>query len=50
MDGMNCFPELPPDDPRSHSLLLRAELFIFLPWPPKAADSATIDPWKFHAR
>jgi hypothetical protein len=44
VDGMNC-PHLPPDDPQSHSLLLERGLFrIFLPWPPKAADGAAIDP------
>ncbi len=44
VDGMNC-PNLPPDDPRSHSLLLNRGLFrIFLPWPPKAADGSTIEP------
>jgi hypothetical protein len=44
VDGMNC-PHLPAGDPRSHSLLLeRGLLRIFLPWPPKAADGAAIDP------
>lgn len=44
VDGMNC-PNLPPDDPRSHSLLLERGLFrIFLPWPPKAADGTPIEP------
>lgn len=44
IDGMNC-PDLPPEDPASHSLLLERGLFrIFLPWPPKAADGSTIDP------
>ena len=44
VDGMNC-PHLPPDDPKSHSLLLDRGLFrIFLPWPPKAADGTRIDP------
>jgi hypothetical protein len=44
VDGMNC-PHLPPDDPRSHSLLLDRGLFrIFLPWPPKAADGRNIEP------
>jgi hypothetical protein len=43
-DGMNC-PSLPPDDPRSHSLLLERGLIrISLPWPPKRADGTTIDP------
>src|SRR5687767_10752675 len=33
VDGMNC-PDLPPEDPKSHSLLLDRGLFrIFLPWP-----------------
>ena len=44
VDGMNC-PDLPVDDPKSHSLLLERGLFrIFLPWPPKAADGTRIDP------
>jgi hypothetical protein len=44
VDGANC-PDLPPDDPQSHSLLLDRGLFrIFLPWPPKAADGSRIDP------
>jgi hypothetical protein len=44
VDGMNC-PDLPPDDPKSHSLLLNRGLFrIFLPWPPKAADGSPIEP------
>ena len=44
VDGMNC-PHLPREDPRSHSLLLERGLFrIFLPWPPKAADGAPIEP------
>jgi hypothetical protein len=44
VDGMNC-PDLPQDDPKSHSLLLERGLFrIFLPWPPKAADGTPIDP------
>jgi hypothetical protein len=41
---MNC-PGLPPDDPRSHSLLLERGLFrIALPWPPVRADGSPIDP------
>jgi len=41
IDGSNC-PNLPQDDPKSHSLLLERGLFrIFLPWPPKAADGIT---------
>ncbi|HET7811716.1 MAG TPA: hypothetical protein VFL16_14190 [Steroidobacteraceae bacterium] len=44
VDGMDC-PNLPPDDPKSHSLLLERGLFrIFLPWPPKAADGSDLDP------
>jgi hypothetical protein len=44
VDGMNC-PHLPPEDPRSHSLLLDRGLFrIFLPWPPRAADGSSIEP------
>jgi hypothetical protein len=44
VDGMDC-PHLPPQDPRSHSLLLERGLFrIFLPWPPKAADGSAIRP------
>jgi hypothetical protein len=44
VDGANC-PDLPPADPKSHSLLLERGLFrIFLPWPPKAADGSRIDP------
>jgi hypothetical protein len=44
VDGMNC-PNLPPGDPRSHSLLLNRGLFrIALPWPPKAADGSPIEP------
>jgi hypothetical protein len=44
VDGMNC-PDLPPADPRSHSLLLERGLFrIALPWPPKRADGTPIEP------
>ncbi|HVY81345.1 MAG TPA: hypothetical protein VG994_10225 [Steroidobacteraceae bacterium] len=44
VDGMNC-PNLPPEDPRSHSLLLERGLFrIALPWPPKRPDGTPIDP------
>ena len=44
VDGKNC-PDLPQDDPASHSLLLKRGLFrIFLPWPPRAADGKAIDP------
>src|SRR3954468_3551302 len=44
VDGMNC-PNLPPDDPRSHSLLLERGLVrVSLPWPPRRADGTVIDP------
>jgi hypothetical protein len=44
VDGMNC-PNLPPLDPKSHSLLLERGLFrISLPWPPRRADGTPIDP------
>jgi hypothetical protein len=44
VDGTNC-PHLPPDDPKSHSLLLERGLFrIFLPWPPRSADGSRIEP------
>jgi len=44
IDGMNC-PNLPPDDPRSHSQLLERGLFrIALPWPPQRPDGTRIDP------
>jgi hypothetical protein len=44
VDGMNC-PNLPPDDSRSHSLLLDRGLFrVALPWPPLRADGTRIDP------
>ncbi|MEO8255886.1 MAG: hypothetical protein ABI868_00935 [Acidobacteriota bacterium] len=44
VDGMNC-PNLPPDDPRSHSLLIERGLFrIALPWPPQRPDGTRIDP------
>jgi hypothetical protein len=44
VDGMNC-PNLPADDPRSHSLLLERGLFrLALPWPPKRMDGTRIDP------
>ena len=44
VDGMNC-PNLPPDDPRSHSLLLERGLIrVSLPWPPARADGSRIDP------
>lgn len=44
VDGSNC-PHLPQELERSHSLLLERGLVrIFLPWPPKAADGAPIEP------
>ena len=44
VDGMNC-PNLPPDDPRSHSLLLERGLIrVSLPWPPTRPDGTRIDP------
>jgi hypothetical protein len=44
VDGMNC-PHLPPDDPRSHSLLLERGLIrVALPWPPRNPDGTRIDP------
>jgi hypothetical protein len=44
VDGMNC-PNLPPGDPRSHSLLLERGLIrVALPWPPRRADGTRIDP------
>lgn len=44
VDGMNC-PNLPPDDPRSHSLLLERGLVrVALPWPPRNPDGTPIDP------
>jgi hypothetical protein len=44
VDGSNC-PSLPQGDPASHSLLLNKGLFrIFLPWPPRAADSTPMTP------
>ena len=44
VDGMNC-PHLPPDDPRSHSLLLERGLIrVALPWPPMNPDGTRIDP------
>ena len=43
-DGMNC-PHLPPEDPRSHSLLLERGLIrVSLPWPPRNADGTGIAP------
>ncbi len=44
IDGQNC-PNLPADDPASHSLLLNRGLIrVFLPWPAKGADGKPIDP------
>lgn len=44
VDGMNC-PNLPADDPRSHSQLLeRGLLRIALPWPPQRPDGTRVDP------
>jgi hypothetical protein len=44
VDGMNC-PNLPPDDPRSHSLLLERGLVrVSLPWPPRRTDGTPITP------
>jgi hypothetical protein len=44
VDGMNC-PNLPPADPRSHSLLLERGLIrVSLPWPPSRPDGTRIEP------
>ena len=44
IDGSNC-PNLPQQDPASHSLLLKRGLVrVAMPWPPKAADGSAIDP------
>jgi hypothetical protein len=44
IDGSNC-PDLPQDDPKSHSLLLDRGLFrISLPWPPKTPDGTRFSP------
>ena len=44
IDGMNC-PDLPADDPRSHSLLLERGLFrVFMPWPPVRDDGTKVEP------
>jgi hypothetical protein len=44
IDGSNC-PNLPQDDPASHSLLLTRGLFrVALPWPPQSAAGAPIEP------
>ncbi|AKH41959.1 hypothetical protein FHS61_002508 [Altererythrobacter atlanticus] len=44
VDGSNC-PNLPQDDPGSHSLLLEKGLFrIARPWPPRADDGTAIEP------
>lgn len=44
IDGMNC-PDLPPGDPKSHSLLLERGLFrVFMPWPPVRDDGRPVEP------
>jgi hypothetical protein len=44
VDGMNC-PDLPPGDPKSHSLLLERGLVrVFLPWPPQRDDGTRVEP------
>jgi hypothetical protein len=44
VDGANC-PDLAPFDKKSHSLLLDRGLFrMTLPWPPKSADGAIVNP------
>ena len=44
IDGKNC-PNLPQDDPASHSLLLNRGLIrVFLPWPPLNADGTRVAP------
>jgi len=44
IDGQNC-PNLPPEDPASHSLLLKRGLIrVFLPWPPRAPSGEPIEP------
>lgn len=44
IDGSNC-PDLPQQDPESHSLLLQRGLFrVFLPWPPRDRDNNVIEP------
>jgi cytochrome c peroxidase len=44
VDGANC-PNLPMDQPGSHSLLLTKGLFrVSMPWPPKARDGRSIEP------
>jgi hypothetical protein len=44
IDGMNC-PNLKPEIPESHSLLLERGLFrVGLPWPPRRPDGSLIDP------
>ena len=44
VDGMNC-PDLPADDPKSHSLLLERGLVrVFLPWPPRRDDGTAVEP------
>jgi len=44
VDGMNC-PNLPRNEPASHSLLLERGLFrVNLPWPPRDASGKAIEP------
>jgi hypothetical protein len=44
IDGSNC-PDLPQNDPQSHSLLLNRGLFrMVLPWPPRSPDGSIIRP------
>lgn len=44
VDGKNC-PNLPQDNPASHSLLLNRGLIrVFLPWPPRKADGTRVEP------
>ncbi len=44
IDGKNC-PNLPQEDPASHSLLINRGLIrVFLPWPPQKADGTRIEP------
>jgi len=41
---MNC-PDSPPDDPKSHSLLLERGLIrVSMPWPPKRDDGSAVEP------
>lgn len=44
VDGSNC-PNLPPQLPESHSLLLKRGLIrIAVPWPPREQDGAPVEP------